>query len=57
MPQRHLESARQKLGAALLELRLMDDRRERIITRIERAYVEWVDAHASDDPQLIVDEL
>lgn len=54
-----LENARMMLGSGLMELRLHDEQRCRIVTRIERAYAQIlrvVGPSAFDDPQLVVDE-
>ena len=53
-----VEDARMMLGAGLMELRLHDEQRCRIVTRIERAYAQLVRVVGSsglDDSELVVD--
>lgn len=51
------EVAKMMFGSALMELRVHDERRARIVTRLERAYALWLDLiGGSEDPEVVVDE-
>lgn len=39
----HLNAARIEIGAALMELRMLDGRRERVVHRVEVAYAKLLD--------------
>ena len=55
--QSRIERTRVAMGAALMELRIIEEQRKRILTRAERAYADFLDfIWASDDPKVIPDQ-